>query len=106
MTYSTKRWLSLYFALLVGLAVFGSYNQHIYRNHRALIEHKEELVLARTELSNASNRITGALPVQRWAEQNGMVRVTNLTKAGTIEQGGAPRVQPSSSGMEMTTLWQ
>lgn len=105
MTYSTKRWLSLYFALLLGLAIFGSYNQQIYRTHRALIDHKEQLILSRTELSNESNKITGALPVQRWAEQNGMVRVTHLTKAGTIGQGGAPRVESTSSGVEMYTLW-
>jgi hypothetical protein len=106
MTYSAKRWLSVYFALLLGLAVFGSYNQQLYSMHRALISHKEELVLARTELSNASNQITGAQPVQRWAEQNGMVRVTHLTKAGTVKQGGAPRTQPASAGVEMYTLWQ
>ena len=85
--------------------MFGSYNQQIYRNHRALIDHKEALMLSRTELSNESNQITGAVPVKRWAEQNGMVRVTNLTRAGTIEQGGAPRVRESSAGVEMYTLW-
>lgn len=105
MTYSTKRWLTLYFALLVGLAVFGSYNQQIYRTHRALIDHKEELILARTELRNESSKVTGAIPVAAWAEANGMVRVTTLTKAGTIQEGGAPRIQYPSSGVEMLTVW-
>jgi hypothetical protein len=105
MTYSTKRWLSLYFALLLGLAVFGSYNQQVYKTHRALINHKEELILSRTELRNESGKITGAIPVARWAEANGMVRVTTLTKAGTIQEGGAPRVEQSSAGVEMFTLW-
>jgi hypothetical protein len=105
MTYQAKRWLSFYFALLLGLAVLGSYNQNLYRTHRALIDHKEELIVSRTELRNASGKITGAIPVAAWAEARNMVRVTTLTKAGTIEQGGAPRIQYPSSGLEMFTLW-
>jgi hypothetical protein len=105
MTYSTKRWLGIYFALLLGLAVLGSYNQQLYRTHRALIDHKEELILARTDLRNKSSKITGALPVAAWAEAHTMVRVTTLTKAGTIGQGGAPRIPYPPSGLEMFTVW-
>jgi hypothetical protein len=106
MTYATKRWLSFYFALLLGLAVFGSYNQQVYKTHRALIEHKETLMLERTELGNEAGKIQGAIPVAQWAQANGMVRVTTLTRAGTVSEGGAPRVQPASSGLELLTLWQ
>ncbi len=105
MTYATKRWLSFYFALLLGLAVFGSYNQELYRTHNALIEHKETLRAAQAELGNESSKITGAIPVAVWAEERGMVRGTTLTKAGSFEQGGAPRVQYPSSGLEMYTSW-
>jgi hypothetical protein len=105
MTYSTKRWLTLYFALLLGLAIFGSYNQQLYRTHRTLIDHKEELILTRTELGNESGKITGAIPVAKWAEANGMVRGAALTKAGSYETGGAPYLEKSSLGVEMYTLW-
>ena len=105
MTYSTKRWLSFYFALLLGLAVLGSYNQGLYQNHRSLIHHKEELIVQRTELRSESTKVSGALSVRTWAEARGMVPVTSLMKAGTILQGGAPRITYPSSGLEMFTAW-
>jgi hypothetical protein len=106
MTISAKRWLSFYFALLLGLAVLGSYNQHLFRTHRELISRKDELILQRTELRSQSTKITGSLPVAAWAEARGMVRVSSLSKAGTIPQGGAPHLEPPSTGLEMFTTWQ
>jgi hypothetical protein len=105
MTYSTRRWLSFYFALLLGLAVIGSYNQQLYRTHSGLIERKEELMAQRTNLLSESGKITGAIPVGVWAEARGMVRATTLTRAGQISQGGAPHTEYLSSGLEMFTLW-
>ncbi len=105
MTYSAKRWLSLYFALLLGLAILGSYNQQLYRTHRALIDHKEELILQRTELRSRAAKIEGAKYVRAWAELRGMVPVTSLVKAGTISEGGAPRIEYPSSGLELFTSW-
>jgi hypothetical protein len=106
MTFSAKRWLSFYFALLLGLAVLGSYNQQLFRTHRDLINYKDELIVQRTELRSLSSKITGPLPVAAWAEARGMVRVSGLSRAGTIPQGGAPEVQPSARGVEMFTTWQ
>jgi hypothetical protein len=105
MTYTTKRWLGFYFALLLGLAVLGSYNQQLYSKHRSLITHKEELIIERTNLRSESSKITGAIPVRIWAEARGMVPVSSLVKAGEITQGGVPHVQPSSSEVEMFTTW-
>lgn len=105
MTYMAKRWLSFYFALLLGLAVIGSYNQQFYRTHRDLITHKEELILERTNLRSESSKITGAIPVRVWAEARGMVPVSSLVKAGQIRQGGVPHLEPSSSEVEMLTTW-
>jgi hypothetical protein len=105
MTYSTKRWLGFYFALLLGLAVLGNYNQQLYRTHRDLITHKEELIVQRTNLRSESSKITGAIPVRIWAEARGMVPVSNLVKAGEISQGGVPHLEPSSSEVEMFTTW-
>jgi hypothetical protein len=105
MTYPTKRWLSFYFALLLGLAVLGSYNQRFYSTHRDLITHKEELIVQRTNLRSESSKITGAIPVRIWAEARGMVPVSSLVRAGEITQGGVPHVVPSSSEVEMLTTW-
>ncbi|MGL4608890.1 MAG: hypothetical protein ACRCYY_04270 [Trueperaceae bacterium] len=105
MTYTAKRWLSFYFALLLGLAILGSYNQQLYKTHRNLISHKDDLVTKRTDLSARSSKITGPVPVTTWAESHGMVRVSGLSRAGTIPQGGAPSVEPLHSKVEMYTTW-
>lgn len=105
MTYATKRWLGFYFALLLGLAILGNYNQQLYRTHRDLITYKEELIVQRTNLRSESSKITGAIPVRVWAEARGMVPVSGLVKAGQIPQGGVPQVEPSSSEVEMFTTW-
>ncbi len=104
MTAASRRWLSLYLALLLALSVLGALNQRTYWAQADLIAHKERLGLELQDLRRRSALVNGALAVRQWAYREGMTPATEA-KSVTVAPQSAPLPPVPTNGLELRTLW-
>lgn len=101
----TKRWLALYFTLLLALSVIGTRNQRLYWQEADLISQKESLRLELASLRRQASSVNGPLAIRQWAYAQGMVPATELTTDLQLLPLSAPVPSLPETRLEVRTAW-
>lgn len=106
MSAMTKRWATLYTCMLIGLAVVGVNNRHLFRTHQSLIDQKEELYQVRTQLRAQAQTVRSLDNVRVYAQRKGMVPSALLEAEQLSESVSAPSISRDiSTTLELRTRW-
>lgn len=106
MSAMTKRWAALYTCMIIGLAIVGVNNRYLFRTHQSLIDQKEELYIARTELRTQAQAVRSLENVQAYAKRKGMVPTSLLSDERTVKSMALPEpAELNGGGLELRTLW-
>ena len=106
MSAMTKRWVTLYTCMLIGLAVVGVNNRYLFRTHQSLIDQKEELYQVRTQLRSQAQAVRSLDNVRAYAQARGMVPTALLENGPTAEAVPAPSISRDvPTTLELRTRW-
>ncbi len=97
-------WLLM--ALLLALALLGSWNQTRFRYQSGLLDQKEQLQSTIASLRLSASGVAGPGVIGAWARANGMVPVPQVNLVREVAPQPLPlRSEPLQTGLEVSTVW-
>lgn len=91
---------------LIVLALTGTVNQRLYRQHWGLLDRKAELQDLNSTLRAEAATVSGPIIIGNWARAQGMVPAPQVDRFRQLAPEPVPPVRETAvGGLEVHTVW-